>query len=176
MSFNDRPTEKTGRFGERIVDEFLIQKGWIPYRPIGDVAHPFDRLVASADKQNLCIVEVKTKWRREAYKDTGINRRHFNDYQRITAKYDIPLFLSFVDAKQGTVYGNWWLELIKSRVPGRAGAGGCQSYPWEQRGIVYFPLMAMRTLYVLSPDERAELLALRVSNWKPDAEAFGAGI
>jgi len=165
-TFDDRL--KTGRFGEHIVDEFLKQKGWVPYRPIEGVAHPFDRLAASPDKKNICIVEVKTKWRREAYADTGLNRRHFDDYMHITAKYGLPLFLTFVDAKKGTVYGNWWLELVKTRVPSDdAWAGGCEAYPWEQRGIVYFPLSAMKTLYVLTDAERAELLKLRTSKWTP---------
>lgn len=168
VSFDDRL--KTGQFGERIVDDFLKQKNWVPYRPQEGVAHPFDRLAASADKRKICIVEVKTKWRREAYADTGINRRHFDDYQQITMKYGLPLFLSFVDAKLGTVYGNWWLELLKTREPSlNASSSGCKSYPWEHKGIVYFPISAMRTLYVLSENERAELLGLRCSNWKQDS-------
>lgn len=158
-AFEDRL--KTGNFGERIIDEFLRQKGWVPYRPVEGAAHPFDRLVASKDKQRLCIVEVKTKWRREAYADTGINRRCFNDYQNVTTKYSVPLFLVFVDAKQGTVYGNWWAELLKPR--GR--------YPWEQSGVVYFPLDSMRTLHVLTETDRAELKLLRVSDWTPVAES-----
>jgi hypothetical protein len=42
-----------------------------------------------------------------------------------------------------------------------------ESYPWTQNGIVYFPLAAMRTLYVLTDEERAELNALRSSRWVP---------
>ena len=163
MSFEDRL--KTGRFGERIIDEFLRQKGWIPYRPIEGAAHPFDRLAASPNKRKLCIVEVKTKWRREAYADTGIDRRHYNDYQHVTTTYRVPLFLCFVDAKLGTVYGNWWAELLKPREPEDSWAGGCEGYPWEQHGIVYFPLSAMRKLYVLTEQDRGELRGLRVSGW-----------
>jgi hypothetical protein len=165
MSFEERL--KTGHFGERIVDLFLRQKGWVPYRPVDGVAHPFDRLAATADKKRLCIFEVKTKFRREAYPDTGINKRHFDDYQHITNTYRLPLFLSFVDGKQGEVYGNWWSELLKARAPGKSCTAGCAGYPWEQRGIVYFPLDAMRTLYVLNETERDELLGLRRSGWQP---------
>jgi hypothetical protein len=168
--FDDRL--KTGLLGERIIDEYLRQHGYVPYHPEEGVAHPFDRLVASLDKQRLCIVEVKTKWRREAYADTGIDRRHFDDYQHITTTYRVPLFLSFVDSKVGTVYGNWWSALVKPRPPEESWAGGCEGYPWEQRRIVYFPLSAMRTLYVLTDADRAELIKLRRSNWKPDDGAL----
>ncbi len=164
-TFEDRV--KTGRFGERIVDEFLKQKGWIPYRPIEGVAHPFDRLAASPDKKKLCIVEVKTKRRRKAYEDTGIDRRHFQDYMHVTVKYGVPLFLTFVDAEEGAVYGAWWHDLIKTREPSaRARWHGCDSYPWEQKGIVYFLRSSMRTLHVLPESERAELLSLCVTAWQ----------
>lgn len=166
MSFQDRL--KTGNFGEEIVDRYLEQQGWVPYHPKQGVAHPFDRLVASPDKRKLCIVEVKTKYRREAYADTGINQSCFNDYQQITMKYSIPLFLVFVDGKLGQVYGNWWSELIKSREPElSAKVKGCLSYPWYQNGIVYFQYSTMRVFYVIPEEKRQELLKLRVSNWKP---------
>lgn len=175
MSFETRLV--TGGFGEQILDRFLRQKGWIPYYPIEGVAHPFDRLVASADKKRICIVEVKTKWRREAYPDTGINRRHYDDYQHITIAYALPLFLAFVDAKVGKMYGNWWSELLKSQEPERSARfAGCASYPWEQRGIVYFQLSAMKTLAVLPEDERQKLLQMRSTNWTAidDDEQKGA--
>jgi hypothetical protein len=157
-----------GSIGERLVDTYIRQRGYVPYYPGPGpgLRHPFDRLIASPDKRRLCIVEVKTKWRREAYADTGIDQRHFDDYQHITSTYSIPLFLAFVDAKLGTVYGNWWAELLKPRDGCACGCRPCACYPWHCRGIVYFPLSAMRTLYVLTPEERAELLALRTTAWR----------
>ena len=168
MSFEERL--KTGQFGEQIIDAFLRQKGWVPYRPVEGIAHPFDRLVASPDKKNICIFEIKTKFRREAYADTGINRRHYDDYQHVTAKYGVPLFLAFVDAREGSVYGNWWHELLKERPPEDSWSGGCKGYPWEQRGIVYFPLSAMHILYVLTDSDRTELQGLRVSGWTSSSD------
>lgn len=169
MMFEDRPTAKTGRIGERILDDYLRQHDWIPYRPDADAPHPFDRLAASPDKRQLCIVEIKTKFRREAYADTGIEQRHYNDYQHVTMTYQVPLFLAFVDAKVGTMYGNWWSELLKTRESSILQIDGFMirnaTYPFFDRGIVYFPLSAMRTLYVLTDAERAELLALRTSRW-----------
>jgi hypothetical protein len=174
MTFTEQPTYQIGQIGERLIDEFLKQKGYVPYYPLPGVAHPFDRLIATPDKRRICIVEVKTKCRREAYDDTGINQRHFDDYQHITFTYSLPLFLAFVDAKVGQIYGNYWTELLKTREPegvvwlnGKAfGHGGCQSYPWTDRGIVYFPLSAMRVLHVLTAEERAEILAKRTTGWR----------
>jgi len=168
--FDDRRETKLGSLGTRIVDAQIRLAGNIPYHPVADAPHPFDRLVASADKRHICIVEVKTKWRREFYADTGIDRRHFDDYMHITTLYNLPLYLAFVDAKEGRIYGNYLTELIKSRDPGRSRCGGCQSYPWEQKGIVYFPLAAMETLHVLTASDQAELRALRKSDWQPQIE------
>jgi hypothetical protein len=160
-----------GAIGEGILDRVIRQKGYVPYYPDPGVPHPFDRLVASPDKRRIAIVEVKTKCRREAYADTGIDQSCFDDYQHITLTYGLRLFLVFVDAKVGTMYGNWWDELLKTRErPGgvilpngeRFGGG---SYPWVSGGIVYFPLEAMTTLYVLTPADRERLLALRTTRW-----------
>jgi hypothetical protein len=177
---NDRERRaKTGAIGEHILDEYIRQRGYVPYRPDADHAHPFDRLIASLDKQRICIVEVKTKPKRKAYDDTGINQSHFQDYQRITLTYNVPLFLAFVDCEEGAMYGNWWHELLKTRVSTRPVLmhhgrpfGGGESYPWTQRGIVYFQRAAMRLLYVLTEDERAELRALHCSRWVPETDAL----
>lgn len=172
--FADRREVKVGALGAGLVDAFFRQKGYIPYYPDADKPHPFDRLIATPDKRRICIVEVKTKCRREAYRDTGINRRHYDDYMHITATYNLPLFLAFVDAKEGQIYGNYLTELLKTRVPDDAieyrghlyGPGGCESYPWEHHGIMYFPLSAMRILHVLTAEECAALLALRQTRWQ----------
>lgn len=166
MKFEDLPSARKGAIGEQIVDDWLLAKGWVPYRPVKGTRHPFDRLVARADKRELCIVEVKTKPRREAYKDTGINQTHFDDYQHVTATYRIPLFLAFVDEVQQCVYGNWWSELLKKRTGDEAIVdmihGG---YPWSHRGIVYFPLSAMTPIARLSEEQCQQLRALRRTNW-----------
>ena len=167
MSFEARLA--VGSIGERLVDAYIRQRGYVPYYPDPGpgMRHPFDRLIASPDKRRLCIVEVKTKCRREAYEDTGINQSAFDDYQHITSTYAIPLFLAFVDAKLGTVYGNWWAELLKPRDGDLSVVcSGRDWYPWHCGGIVYFPLAAMRTLYVLTPEERADLLARRTTAWR----------
>jgi len=157
--FAARREVQLGGLGAGILDAHIRATGWIPYGPQADGAHPFDRLIASPDKRHICIVEVKTKARREAYRDTGINRRHYEDYRHITATYRLPLFLAFVDPKEGRIYGNYWTELLTPRI-----RGACR-YPWHSNGIVYFPLDAMPTLRLLTTTECSALLALRQTRW-----------
>jgi len=175
---NEEKRQRTKEIGEQILDRFLLEQGLVRYRPDpNDGAHPFDRLAASRDKRQIVIGEVKTKPRRQAYADTGINRRHFDDYMHNTTKYGLPLFLAFVDFEIGAMYGNWWSELIKTResdIPKHGldadGVIRCETYPWEQNSIVYFPLSAMRTYYMLTDAERAELRALHLSRWQGHPE------
>ena len=147
---------RKGQIGERIVDRWLIDRGFVPYHPIDGVAHPFDRLVASKDKSRLVVVEVKTKPRRYAYPDTGIDERHYQDYMNIWTRYRIPVFLAFVDEDMRKVYGATLKELVSPR----------GEYPWHYRNIVYFPLSSMRDIAPLSDDDCTKLKALRRTAWR----------
>jgi len=170
VSFEDRL--ELGEIGEHVIDEFLRQHGWVPYWPEKGKRHPFDRLAASADKRKLCIVEVKTKYEREAYPDTGINLSCFSDYQNIEMQYGVPIFLVFVDARKGQVYGNWWADLLKSREPEeKARRAGCLMYPWTQKGIVYFQTSPMKILHVIPKTAVEEIRKRRISNWKENGAA-----
>lgn len=157
MNWNDKPSVKKGAIGEDIVDQWLLKRGFIPYRPIADCAHPFDRLVASKNKSTIVIVEVKSKPRRNLYPDTGIDIRHYDDYSLVFEKYKIPIFLAFVDEKSQSIYGQFLSELNKpSVVEGH-------EYPWRWDRIIYFPLEAMRTIAPLTQGQTASLAALRNS-------------
>lgn len=156
MSWDDRLAK--GRIGERIIDEWLIRKGFVPYRPVDGVPHPFDRLVASQDKRKILIVEVKSKPRREKYPDTGIPARHYRDYQHIALTYGIRIFIAFVDEIEQKIYGNFFEEL--DRRDGR--------YPWIFPDIVYFPLTHMRPVADLTTEQCAELKALRKTKYQQE--------
>lgn len=157
MNWGDRVEIKKGDFGEAIVDQWLISKGFIPYRPVIDCAHPFDRLVASRDKKTLCIVEPKTKPSRNNYPDTGINDRNLKEYLFIWDKYKIPIFLAFVDERKASVYGEWLHILMKKRT------GANWEYPQTHNGITYFPLDAMRPIADLTHEQVIHLRGLRRS-------------
>lgn len=147
-----------GRIGERIVDAWLESKGYVPYRPIDGVAHPFDRLVASRDKKTIRVVEVKAKPRREKYPDTGIPTTHYNDYKHIQDKYGIQVFIAFVDEVLKKIYGNFLDELDKP--DGR--------YPLRYADVTYFPLSKMLDIKRLTDEQCAELAALRRSNYRAE--------
>lgn len=155
MSFEDR-LEK-GSIGERIVDEWLIRRGYVPYRPMEGVAHPFDRLVASRDKKRIAVCEVKTKPRRNKYRDTGVDIKKLNDYTNIQEQHRLRVFIAFVDEVEAQVYGNTLDELMKTRT------SEGQVYPKEYDGIRYFPLDAMIVIADLTDEQCTELKKRRRS-------------
>ncbi len=115
MSWEDKQTVKKGNFGEIIVEEHLKNKGLIPYRPSYNGAHPFDFMCASLDKKNMVIVDAKAKPRMNKRMMgeywTGIDKRHYDEYYFLQAKYNVPVHLYFVDELEGRVYGNSLSEL-----------------------------------------------------------------
>lgn len=156
MRWDDRPQVKHGDIGERIVDRHLIEAGLLPYRcEVKDRPHPFDRLCATPDKQTIYIADVKTKPARVYYPDTGINAKHYHDYQRIRQKHNIDVFVFFVDYDRAKVYGQYLSELEKERDV--EWKGKTLKYPLRQEGIIYFPLSAMITVYELTDADVEEL-------------------
>jgi len=165
MNWEDKPEVRKGNIGERLVDEYLLRKGIVPYRPIVSQAHPFDRLCASADKKRIYVVEVKTKPRREFYPDTGVDFRHFNDYMHISLQHSMDVFLYFVDEILRSIYGG---ELVGNLAQIRQvrHQGRDLIYPLKHRGIIYFPLSAMEHVASLQDDVCKELAALRRTNYE----------
>lgn len=127
-------TVKKGNVGEKIVIDYLTEKGFVVYKSITNGAHPFDNLCASRDKKKIFIAEVKTKEARKYYPDTGIDIRHYNQYRFIQEKYNLKVYIFFVDAANKKIYGNSLEELESSKT-----VGDCK-YPLKHKGIIYFPL------------------------------------
>jgi len=152
--WQSKPTVIKGNIGERLVREYLERKGYIVYEPQTDGAHGFDKL-AIFNKRQAIIVECKSKARRNKYADTGINIKHFEEYQYISARHNLPVFIFFVDELIGKIYGNTLTELLVPRV-----VDGKQ-YPSREKGIIYFPLINTKTVCDISEGE-AELM--RVSS------------
>lgn len=154
MNFHDLKTVKLGNAGEKIVDDYLKAKGVIPYAPIGDGAHPFDRLCAYG-KRRVFIAEAKTKPKRRFYPDTGIDVRHYNEYKYIEQKHSLDVWIFFVDSDEGRIYGNKLSELErKTDVSFR---GKKIPYPLKQKGIVYFPIQNTKHIANISNEELTEL-------------------
>lgn len=120
MSWSDKTTVKKGDIGEDIVKNFLLEKGMIPYKPDFDGAHPFDFLCATRDKKTMIIVDAKAKARMNkqfnGFSVTGIDKRHFNEYKHIQKKYNVHVYLYFVDEMLGSVYGNAIARLEKNKI------------------------------------------------------------
>lgn len=148
-SFNDwesKPTVIKGNIGERLVREYLERKGFIVYEPKTSGPHGFDKL-AILNKKQAIIAECKTKARRNKFADTGINIKHLDDYEYISAKHNLPVFIFFVDELVGEIYGNTLKELLVPRV-----VDGKQ-YPSREKGIIYFPLINTKWVCNIGKDE-----------------------
>lgn len=136
LDWHDLTQVKKGDIGESIVNAYLIGKGFIPYSPCAEGAHPFDRLVTSRDKKTIFIAEIKTKAKRKFYPDTGINISHYREYKHIQDKYGIDIFIFFVDEESKKVYGNT-LKILDTKRTIEC-RGKILEYPLEQCGIRYF--------------------------------------
>lgn len=154
---------KRGQLGEQILDDFVKSRGkFIPYMPVFDGGHPFDRILASTDKKRLQILEVKTITARKFFPDTGISIAHYFEYLHIQNTYALPVYIAFVDAVLGKIYGNILDELAKDTVITHRGKQ--ISYPLTQDNfsaiggkIIYFPLANMTDLYNLSNEQCQEI-------------------
>jgi len=164
MNWEDKPEVKKGNLGEAIIDKYLRGKGLVPYFPAPGGAHPFDRLCASSDKQTIYVAEVKTKPRRVKYPDTGIDWKHYLDYQNIQAKYHIDVYLYFVDELEKAIYGGKLNALLQEH---RVRNNGKQLwYPLKWNNILYFPLALMEPIATLSDEQVYELKRLSNRNNK----------
>ena len=159
-NWQQKLTVKKGNLGEEIISRFLERKGYVIYSPeTKDKAHAFDRL-AIKDKEQIIIAEIKTKARRNKYADTGINKRNYEQYIKIQNKYNIPVFIFFVDEMLKKVYGNWLSKLIIPII-----IEGKQ-YPLILNNIIYFPLINMINIAELSEQQITELKKLSNRNYE----------
>ena len=164
MNWQDRTTVIKGNLGEKLVNDFLINKGYIPYSPDVAGAHPFDRLVASKDKKKIFIADAKAKAMRRAYPDTGINITHYNEYIFISTKYGIDVFIFFVDEENEKIYGNLLRKLDE---PQTITVRGMEIlYPLVQGNIRYFPMVNMLSIADIPTEEAAKMRELTTKNIK----------
>lgn len=158
MEWKDRVTVKKGDLGESIVDAYLESVGLIIYDPKTPGAHPFDRICATRDKRYICVVDVKSKPARLYYPDTGIDKRHFDQYLHIQTTHSIDVWLFFVDEIRRQIYGQTMKSLSEPRTIEHNGR--IIAYPWEAGKIIYFPLAAMSAIASITQDEADRLIQL----------------
>lgn len=147
---------KKGEVGEQIVRQHLEGKDWVVYQPQTPGAHCFD-ILAIKDKKQAIALDVKAKSRMNKFPATGINQKHFEEYQHFSEKHLMPFWVIFVDEMQKTVYGNSIEELEKKReVEG-------VTYPFIMKtayaAVRLWPLEAMKPIAVLDEREQEQLIS-----------------
>jgi len=163
--FRKKSTTIKGTYGEDICFEYLRRKGHTIYRPDCDErAHPFDTLVVHGQELTITIADVKTKPRREAYPDTGINERHFCKYTTASVRNKLRVFLFFVDESSAKIYGNF-LDVLNERHE-VIHNGKKLVYPMHYGGIIYFPLERMITICRIKPEEMGKLREMRNTSYR----------
>jgi hypothetical protein len=183
--FKEKITTKKGDYGELIGDKRLKEKGIIAYMPVFDGAHPFDRLCATLDKKILFVNEYKTKPYRLYYPDTGFNLSQYKGYVYTRDKYNMDIFICFVDEIKKEAYGNWLRkleneiivsndEINKHRMKniGKQYNKGDIKYPLieksnkrDNRAIIYFPLKNTKFLFKITEEEILKLKELSSRNY-----------
>ena len=170
--WQDRTTVRKGNLGEQIVHTHLENKGYVVYNPNTEGPHAFDKL-AIRNKQDIIIAECKTKARRNYYPDTGIDYRHFTEYKYIEERYNIPVYLFFVDEMLKKVYGNELSVLEEPRKVCfvRNGRQRVQQYPLTQNGIIYFPITVMEDIAPLTETDCSKLTTVSTRRYEYSVSA-----
>ena len=151
-AWHEKRETKIGDYGEELVIKHLESKNFVCYKAVTNASHPFDFLVSKNDE--LFFVEVKTKPRRKYYPDTGFDIRSYKRYLRACETTGRRMFVFFVDVQQKQIYGNF-LDELEERCIERF------VYPFEDRGIRYYPLSKMKIIRELSDEEVNTIQSLR---------------
>ena len=161
MSWEDKEQVKKGNIGELIVREHLEKKGYIVYEPKTNGSHPFDK-IAIKGKNNMVIVEVKTKARMNKFNATGFDLRSYKYYKSIRDKYNIPLYCFFVDEQLGEVYGNK-LSILEENYKDNKG----DIYPNTKivNNIILFSLDKMKTIHILTMHQKESIKKHNTRNY-----------
>ena len=159
-TFASMTTTQKGVKGEDLCFDYLRARGHTVYRPDKeDRPHPIDSFIVHGQKFSVCAADIKTKPKRGAYPDTGINLDHYGTYCYIKNVNNIRVFLFFVDEDEKRIYGNW-LDVLETRRE-VSHNGETLVYPlWMVRQI-YFPISAMMHIADISDEAVEELKAMR---------------
>jgi hypothetical protein len=161
--WKSRPHNVKAQIGEAVADRMLIARQFMPYGPVFDGPHPFDRVAIHRNTLRPCCVEVKTKPCRNNHPDSGFNESQYKVYKTFEYRTGIPVYVVFVDERRKQIYGNWLSALEKPyqgarfEYPSRY----CDKHGTE---IIYFPLARMEILGTLEDDCASQLAALRRSD------------
>ena len=166
MSWENKTQVKKGNIGENIVKSYLENKGFIVYEPVTNRSHPFDK-IAVKNKNNMIIVEVKTKARMNRFNATGFDVRSYNYYKLLRDKYNIPLHCFFVDEYLGKIYGNKLSVLEEEYLDNKN-----VLYPNTKivNNIILFSLDKMNLIHTLKDNEIKEIKKHNTRNYQYSIE------
>jgi hypothetical protein len=134
---------KKGEIGEKIIQEYLENLGWIVYFPFTkNKAHYFD-LIATKNKEKAVAIDVKTKAKFNTWNAQGINVKSFNEYSEFIRKINIPFYLIFINDKDGDVH---LAELANLKN---------EFYPTSY--IIAWPLSEMKLMFNIGKEKIEEL-------------------
>ena len=151
--WHDKIEVKKGDVGERIVDDYFRNYGYIIYTPEEGSPHLIDRYYIK-DKDNLFFAEVKTKPKRNNYPDTGFDYRHYEGY-KILQDLGHKVCVFFVDEVEASVYGNTLSEISKPST--LEYNGRIIEYPLREGELIYFRRDTMKEVTILTQDEVMEI-------------------
>ena len=146
---------KKGELGEKIIRDFLQNKGWIVYFPFTkDKAHFFDML-CTFNKDKVIAIDVKTKARLNKWNAQGIDKLHYQQYLSFVKKSNVNFYLIFIDDKTGDVYA---CDISKLKNP---------IFPNPK--IIAWELKQMKFLFKITENQINELTKFdqRNYNFKP---------
>ena len=108
MKRNWLKSKEKGEQGEAIVIDYFIRKGFIVYQFIKkDKSEPIDLILFNPKRQELYLLDVKTKSRFNLLPITGMDLDAYQAYKELSIKHNMKLILAFVDDKTGTIHLNY---------------------------------------------------------------------
>lgn len=180
--FTDLTTTKKGYKGEAVeaLKKYFKEKGCNFYPCGSEDRHICDGFITRVKtgfiteevitklKKLVFLEDMKTKPKRIYYNDTGFNLINYAEYKAICKLHNTEIFISFVDERSMSVYGNWLRKLEEEWVE-KYDNGKTIHYSngYIENGIIYFPLHNMDTIGKLTPKETTDIRNLNTSNNYP---------
>lgn len=112
-------------------------------------------MIYSKKQNKFYLSDIKTKPRRFAYPDTGIDIRTFDEYMKKSKEINLEFLLIFVDESSKKIYGNLLSELTKEIEIHHNNK--IIKYPLIHKGIIYFPLEKMKNIDKLTDLEAEQI-------------------
>lgn len=103
MNWKDLEQVKMGDIGEQIIHDFLEKKDYTIFTPTTLKSHPCDAIVFK-NKELIFLYDVKTKGKTNYHNAQGIDKKHYNQYNKLMKKFNVPFYVFFIDDQNGEVH------------------------------------------------------------------------